>query len=56
MSKATDPTTPSKSWRDVINVHPAADLFPMMSPDELKTLGEDQSERLCPPNRVLDAG
>ena len=22
-------------------VHPAADLFPMMSPDELKALGED---------------
>ena len=30
-----------QSWRDVIKVHPAADLFPMMSPDELKTLGED---------------
>ncbi|MBR0945914.1 ParB N-terminal domain-containing protein [Bradyrhizobium liaoningense] len=30
-----------KSWRDVIKVHPAADLFPMMSPDELKALGED---------------
>jgi hypothetical protein len=30
-----------KSWRDVIKVHPAADLFPMMSADELKVLGED---------------
>ena len=29
------------SWRDQIKVHPAADLFPMMSPDELKALGED---------------
>ena len=33
--------TEPKSWRDVIKIHPAADLFPMMSPDELKTLGED---------------
>ena len=24
-----------KSWRDVIKVHPAADLFPMMAPDEV---------------------
>jgi len=31
----------SKSWRDVLPIHPAADLFPMMTPDELKTLGED---------------
>ena len=30
-----------KSWRDVIKVHPAADLFPMMSAEELKVLGED---------------
>ena len=33
--------TEPKSWRDVIKVHPAADLFPMMPPDELKALGED---------------
>ena len=37
MSKTDKP----KSWRDVIKIHPAADLFPMMSPDELKALGED---------------
>ncbi len=29
------------SWRDVIPVHPAADLFPMMPRDELITLGND---------------
>jgi hypothetical protein len=29
------------SWRDKYNVHPAADVFPMMSDDELKALGED---------------
>jgi DNA-binding transcriptional regulator YhcF (GntR family) len=28
-------------WRDHIKVHPAADLFPMMSDAELKVLGED---------------
>jgi hypothetical protein len=28
------------SWRDHIKVHPAADLFPMMSDEELKALGE----------------
>jgi hypothetical protein len=29
------------SWRDVLPVHPAANLFPLMAPDELKALGED---------------
>jgi ParB-like chromosome segregation protein Spo0J len=29
------------SWRDVLKIHPAAELFPMMSPEELKTLAED---------------
>ena len=31
----------TKTWRDMLEVHPAADLFPMMAPDELKALGED---------------
>ena len=31
-------------WRDVLPVHPAADLFPMMSRDELLALGEDIKE------------
>ncbi len=34
-------TTTKKSWRAVYKVHPAADLFPMMNPDELRDLGED---------------
>jgi hypothetical protein len=34
-------STARKSWRDVLPVHPAADLFPMMSADELKALGQD---------------
>jgi hypothetical protein len=29
------------SWRDSIEVHPAAELFPRMGADELKALGED---------------
>jgi DNA-binding Lrp family transcriptional regulator len=29
------------TWRDVITVHPAADLFPLMTRDELIALGED---------------
>jgi hypothetical protein len=35
------PTQAHKSWRDVLPVHPAADLFPLMSPDELRELGEN---------------
>jgi hypothetical protein len=30
-----------KSWRDVLPVHPAADLFPLLPADELRALGED---------------
>jgi hypothetical protein len=29
------------SWREVLPIHPAAELFPCMSPDELRALGED---------------
>jgi hypothetical protein len=29
------------SWRDILPIHPAAELFPLMAPDELKALGED---------------
>src|SRR3954463_15099203 len=32
---------PAKSWRDVIKIHPAAELFPLMPPDELRALGKD---------------
>ena len=28
-------------WRETYKVHPAADVFPMMSDDELAKLGED---------------
>jgi hypothetical protein len=33
--------TEAKSWRDVIPIHPAAELFPRMSEPELRELGED---------------
>ena|SRR5262249_48007375 len=33
--------TQRKSWRDFIPIHPAADLFPLMSPDEFKTTADD---------------
>src|SRR3981189_532398 len=29
------------SWRDTLQIHPAADLFPPMSEGELRELGED---------------
>jgi len=35
------PSTNTKSWRDALPIHPAAELVPMMSPDELRALGED---------------
>jgi ParB/Sulfiredoxin domain len=42
MSKTGGESMPEKkSWRDFYKVHPAADLFPMMSKDELRKLGED---------------
>jgi hypothetical protein len=42
MPKSTkSESTKSPSWRDVLKVHPAAELFPRMSGDELKALGED---------------
>jgi hypothetical protein len=34
-------TTKSKTWRDVLPVHPASDLFPLMSDVELDELGAD---------------
>jgi ParB-like chromosome segregation protein Spo0J len=36
---------PIQTWRDRIKVDPAADLFPVMSPEELTELGEDIKAR-----------
>jgi hypothetical protein len=33
--------TTKSSWRDVWKIHPAAELFPLLSGDELRELGED---------------
>jgi hypothetical protein len=39
---ATDSTAPQgPSWRDILQIHPAAALFPRLSRDELRALGED---------------
>jgi hypothetical protein len=35
----------TKRWRDVLQIHPAAELFPLMTPDELHALGEDIKRR-----------
>jgi hypothetical protein len=34
-------STHTQTWRDVLPVHPAAELFPLMGADELRELGED---------------
>ena len=33
--------SPKKSWRDVLRVHPAAEMFPLMSPEELRNTASD---------------
>jgi hypothetical protein len=34
-------TKPTPSWRDFLKIHPAAELFPRMTEDELAALGKD---------------
>src|SRR6516164_4912484 len=44
-------------WRDVLPIHPAAELFPMMSEPELKELGEDiKKNRLKTSIAIFDSG
>src|SRR5262249_19725522 len=40
-SNRANSTHASSSWRSTLPIHPAAELFPRMSPDELRALGED---------------
>jgi DNA-binding transcriptional regulator YhcF (GntR family) len=44
VQQADRSNAPKKLWRNFLKVHPAADLFPLMSADELKALGEDIEE------------
>lgn len=45
-----------ESWRDVVEIHPAADLFPTMSEAELRELGEDiEKNGMRSPIVFLDA-
>ena len=39
-------TSRRSTWRDTYKVHPAADVFPMMSDDELAKLGEQDGEKI----------
>ena len=39
--RLTAPRRKAQSWRDTLPIHPAAELFPLMSPDELAALGKD---------------
>jgi hypothetical protein len=41
ITRQADPKQARSSWRDVLPIHPAAEKFPLMSPDELDALGED---------------
>ena len=39
----------ARSWRDVLPIHPAADLLPVMSASELSMLADDIAEHRDPP-------
>jgi hypothetical protein len=39
--RAPGPNQAKVTWRDVLPIHPAAELFPAMSESELRELGED---------------
>jgi hypothetical protein len=38
---AVSPGVIEMSWRDHLKIHPAADLFPLMSPEDLQALADD---------------
>ncbi len=45
------------SWRDHLPTHPAAEMFPLLSPDELRELGEDiKKNRLQERAKVMRQG
>jgi hypothetical protein len=53
----TAPSPNAKSWRDGLPIHPAAELFPMMSEPELKEWGGDiKKNGLKTPIAIYDSG
>jgi hypothetical protein len=44
------------SWRDVLKIHPACELFPLMSQAELKELGEDIKKNGLPRSPCAPTG
>jgi hypothetical protein len=45
------------SWRDVITVHPAADLLPLLGKDELRELADDiKANGLHEPVKIIERG
>ena len=45
MLKSRPAQAPAQPWRNVLPIHPAAELLPRMSQDELRELGEDIRRR-----------
>jgi ParB-like chromosome segregation protein Spo0J len=56
LDEQMDPAESRVSWRDHLPVHPAADLFPLMSESELRELGEDIKARGLLSPICLDGG
>ena len=52
----TDTTKKAQSRRDVIPVHPAAGLFPMMGPTSSRRSARTSKKRAYPSNCALDPG
>jgi hypothetical protein len=44
----------SKSWREILPVHPATDLFPHTSQNELRELGEGHQEERIVRRRLTE--
>jgi hypothetical protein len=56
LDEQIDPAEGRVSWRDHLPIHPAADLFPLMSESELRELGQDIKARGLVSPIVLKGG